>query len=75
MGFTAHRKSVTVWDKGFGMFTYQFEFYPNNHFQRMIDPNSYPLVYNVGEKVYMEIDASSTVNNRDFCGVLQSFAI
>lgn len=45
------------------MFTYQFEFYPNNHFQRMIDPNSYPLQYNVGEKVYMEIDASSTVNN------------
>lgn len=48
------------------MFTYQFEFYPNNHFQRMIDPNSYPLQYNVGEKVYMEIDASSTVNNTKF---------
>ncbi|KAL3992572.1 Bax inhibitor 1 [Sarotherodon galilaeus] len=52
-GFTAHRKNVS------------FEFYPNNHFQRMIDPNSYPLEYDVGEKIYMEIDASSTVNNTE----------
>ncbi|XP_030612291.1 CUB and zona pellucida-like domain-containing protein 1 isoform X2 [Archocentrus centrarchus] len=65
LGFTAHRKSVEVWDKGFGKFTYQFEFYPNNQFQNMIDPNSYPLEYDVGQKIYMEIDASTMVNDTE----------
>ncbi|KAM9318551.1 ZP domain-containing protein-like [Pholidichthys leucotaenia] len=65
LGFSAHRKNVTVWDKGFGTFTYQFEFYPDNQFRTMIDPSSYPLEYDVGDKIYMEIDASSTVNNTE----------
>ncbi|KAM9317904.1 ZP domain-containing protein-like [Pholidichthys leucotaenia] len=65
LGFSAHRKNVTVWDKGFGTFTYQFEFYPNNQFRTMIDPSSYPLEYDVGDKIYMEIDASSTFNNTE----------
>ncbi|KAM9317903.1 uncharacterized protein KZ484_022334 [Pholidichthys leucotaenia] len=65
LGFSAHRKNVTVSDKGFGKFTYQFEFYPNNQFRTMIDPSSYPLMYDVGDKIYMEIDASSTVNNTE----------
>ncbi|TDH17486.1 hypothetical protein EPR50_G00008900 [Perca flavescens] len=43
LGFTAHRRNVTVWEKGFGTFTYQFEFYPNAQFQTQIDPNDYPL--------------------------------
>ncbi|XP_067447907.1 uncharacterized protein [Thunnus thynnus] len=65
LGFTAHRKNVTVWEKGFGTFTYQFEFYQTNQFQTMIDPNSYPLEYDVGSRVYMEIDASSSVNGTE----------
>ncbi|XP_024118953.1 uncharacterized protein LOC112140284 [Oryzias melastigma] len=71
VGFTAHRKNVTVWERGFGTFTYQFEFYPDSQFQTMIDPNSYPLEYDLGSKIYMEIDASSSVNNTvmfvEFC--------
>ena len=65
LGFTAHRKNVTVWEKGFGTFTYQFEFYQTNQFRTMINPNSYPLEYDVGSRVYMEIEASSSVNNTE----------
>uniref|UniRef100_A0A3P9J5Y4 ZP domain-containing protein n=1 Tax=Oryzias latipes TaxID=8090 RepID=A0A3P9J5Y4_ORYLA len=65
VGFTAHRKNVTVWERGFGTFTYQFEFYPDNQYQAMIDPNSYPLEYELGSKIYMEIEASSSLNNTE----------
>lgn len=65
LGFIAHREKVTVWDKGLGQFTYGFEFYPNQQFQVMIDPRSYPLEYNVGEQIYMEIEATTTVNNTE----------
>lgn len=65
LGYTAHRKSITVWEKGFGTFTYQFEFFPDNQFQTMIDPNSYPLKYDVGSRIYMQIDATSSANNTE----------
>nr|XP_019961834.1 PREDICTED: ZP domain-containing protein-like isoform X2 [Paralichthys olivaceus] len=65
LSFVVHRKSITVWEKGFGTFTYQFEFYPNNLFQTMIDPNSYPLVYEIGDRIYMKIEATSSLNNTE----------
>ncbi|XP_028256888.1 uncharacterized protein LOC114432951 isoform X2 [Parambassis ranga] len=65
LGFTAHRKSVTVWEKGLGTFTYQFEFYPTEQFQTMINPRAYPLEYEVGQRIYMEIEATSSLNNTE----------
>lgn len=65
LGFTAHRKNITVWEKGFGTLTYGFEFYPDEQFRNMIDPNSYPLVYEIGDRIYMQIEATSSVNNTE----------
>ncbi|XP_053186205.1 CUB and zona pellucida-like domain-containing protein 1 [Scomber japonicus] len=65
LGFTAHRTNVTVWEKGFGTFTYQFEFFEANNFQTMMDQNSYPLEYDIGSRIYMEMEASSSVNNTE----------
>ncbi|CAG5849794.1 unnamed protein product [Menidia menidia] len=65
LGFTAHRKNVTVWERGFGTLTYQFEFYPDTQFRSMIDPNSYPLEYDVGERINMQIEASTSLNNTE----------
>ncbi|KAM9766063.1 uncharacterized protein ACNS7B_003659 [Menidia menidia] len=65
LGFTAHRMNVTVWERGFGSFTYQFEFYPDNQFGAMIDPNLYPLEYDLGSRIYMQIEASTSVNNTE----------
>ncbi|KAM7014991.1 uncharacterized protein LKV04_013129 [Tautogolabrus adspersus] len=63
--FTAHRNSTTVWEKGFGKFMYQFEFYPDAQFQTMIDPHYYPLEYDLGSRIYMQIEASSSLNNTE----------
>ncbi|XP_023257438.1 uncharacterized protein LOC111651662 [Seriola lalandi dorsalis] len=65
LGFTAHRENVTVWERGFGTFTYDFEFYPDNQYQTRIDPNSYPLEYDIGSKIYMQLEATSSVNNTE----------
>ncbi|KAE8297757.1 hypothetical protein D5F01_LYC04398 [Larimichthys crocea] len=65
LGFTAHRKNVTVWDKGFGTFTYNFEFYPNDQYQTRIDPILYPLEYDLGNRMYIQIFAETLVNNTD----------
>jgi len=65
LGFTVHRDNLTVVEKGFGTFTYNFEFYPDNFFGTRFDPSSYPLEYDVGEKIYMQIEATSSVNNTE----------
>ncbi|XP_077375412.1 uncharacterized protein LOC144017570 [Festucalex cinctus] len=63
--FIGHRKNITVWEKGFGTFTYQFEFYPNNEFEIMYSPTLYPLVYTLGRRIYMKIEASSSINSTE----------
>ncbi|XP_071346039.1 uncharacterized protein [Trachinotus anak] len=65
LGFTAHRENITVWEKGLGTFTYEFEFYPDNQYQSSIDPDSYPLEYDIGSRIYMQIEATSSVNNTE----------
>ncbi|XP_036952453.1 CUB and zona pellucida-like domain-containing protein 1 isoform X2 [Acanthopagrus latus] len=63
--FTVHRPNVTVWEKGYGKFTYGFEFYPDSTFRTMVDPNLYPLEYEIGSRVFMQIEATSSINNTE----------
>ncbi|XP_031668267.1 uncharacterized protein LOC116359573 [Oncorhynchus kisutch] len=65
LGFTAHRDSITVVEKGFGTFTYQFEFYQTSQFANMVDPRDYPLDVEVKQMIYMDIEAVSTVNSTE----------
>ena len=65
LSFSAHRDIMTVKEKGFGIFTYQFEFFQSQRFASMKDPHSYPLEYDVGDKIYMQIEATSSVNNTE----------
>ncbi|KAG8001107.1 ZP domain-containing protein [Nibea albiflora] len=69
LGFTAHRNNITVWEKGFGTFTYNFEFFPDTQYQTMIDPNSYPLECNVDST----IQTYSTTNKRQFRFSMEAF--
>ncbi|KAM8877284.1 uncharacterized protein ACB058_003226 [Synchiropus picturatus] len=64
LGFKTHRKNVTVWEKGFGTFTYGFEFY-NSTYGAMISPSLYPVEVNIGSQIYMQIEASSSVRNTE----------
>ena len=61
LGFTVHRDNVTVMEKGFGTFTYEFEFYPTNQFDTAIDPSSYPLEYEIKSRIFMQIEATSSL--------------
>ncbi|XP_054872662.1 uncharacterized protein LOC111586935 [Amphiprion ocellaris] len=63
--FSVHRKNVTVWEKGMGTFTYGFEFYEDNSYRAMINPNSYPLEVEIGTELYMKIEATSSINNTE----------
>ncbi|KAJ3593171.1 hypothetical protein NHX12_005507 [Muraenolepis orangiensis] len=63
--FTVHRDNFTLTERGFGEFTYNFEFYPDNLFGTMVNPSLYPLVYDIGDKIYMQIKAISSVNNTE----------
>ncbi|XP_055771743.1 CUB and zona pellucida-like domain-containing protein 1, partial [Salvelinus fontinalis] len=65
LGFSAHRDNITVVEKGFGTFTYQFEFYQTSQFTDMVDPRDYPLDVVVKQMIYMDIEAVSTVNNTE----------
>lgn len=65
LAFRVHRDNVTVVEKGFGTFTYSFEFYTNSQFQTMEDPSSYPLEYEIGTRIYLQIEATTTVNNTE----------
>ncbi|XP_050953720.1 CUB and zona pellucida-like domain-containing protein 1 [Labeo rohita] len=63
--FDAHRPAVNFTERGFGSFSYQFEFFQSDSFGNIIDPSSYPLEYSVGQPIYMEIAPVSVVQNTE----------
>ncbi|XP_048024074.1 zona pellucida sperm-binding protein 2-like [Megalobrama amblycephala] len=63
--FDTHRPPVIFSEKGFGTFNYQFEFYSSGNFNNRMDPKSYPLEYNVGDKIYMQIEPVTPVPNTE----------
>uniref|UniRef100_A0A4W5NMC2 ZP domain-containing protein n=1 Tax=Hucho hucho TaxID=62062 RepID=A0A4W5NMC2_9TELE len=65
LGFSTHRESITVVEKGFGTFTYQFEFYQTSEFTSVVNPRDYPLDVVVKQMIYMDIEATTTVNNTE----------
>lgn len=65
LAFRIHRDNVTVMERGFGTFTFGFEFYSSNQFRSMMDPNLYPLEYEIGSRIFMQIEATTTVSNTE----------
>lgn len=63
--FDVHRPSLSFAQKGFGTFTYQFEFFQSDQFAQMKDPNTYPLQFNLGDMMYMQIEAICSVPNTE----------
>ncbi|XP_041918017.1 uncharacterized protein LOC121682080 [Alosa sapidissima] len=63
--FDTHRGPYVFIQKGFGTFSYQFEFFRSSQFQYRRDPKSYPLEYGLGERMYMQIEGISSVNNTE----------
>ncbi|XP_073686421.1 uncharacterized protein [Garra rufa] len=63
--FDAHRPAVNFTERGFGSFSYEFEFYQSGGFRNIRDPNSYPLEYSVGQSIFMEIAPVNVVQNTE----------
>ncbi|XP_051953227.1 CUB and zona pellucida-like domain-containing protein 1 [Xyrauchen texanus] len=63
--FDTHRPGINFFEKGFGSFSYQFEFYDSASFYNKRDPNSYPLEYDVGQMIYMQIEPVTPVQNTE----------
>ncbi|KAF4096106.1 hypothetical protein G5714_023709 [Onychostoma macrolepis] len=63
--FDAHRPAINITERGFGSFSYQFEFYQSDSFRSIRNSNTYPLEYKVGEKIYMEIAPVNVVQNTE----------
>ncbi|XP_054476859.1 ZP domain-containing protein-like [Anoplopoma fimbria] len=61
LSFRAHRMNVEVVEKGFGRFKYQFEFYPNRKYISPYNPDSYPLQCELKSRIYMQIEAISSM--------------
>ncbi|XP_031416564.1 ZP domain-containing protein-like [Clupea harengus] len=64
LSYIAHRPSLTFTKEGFGTFTYQFEFFQSQAFTQQ-DAKSYPLEFDVGDMMYMQIESISSVPNTE----------
>ncbi|XP_065113928.1 uncharacterized protein [Paramisgurnus dabryanus] len=65
MEFDTRRPGINFTEIGFGSFSYEFEFYQSANFYNEIDPNSYPLEYDLGEMIYMQIEPITPVRNTE----------
>uniref|UniRef100_W5M9C5 ZP domain-containing protein n=1 Tax=Lepisosteus oculatus TaxID=7918 RepID=W5M9C5_LEPOC len=61
--FKARRIPYVFTESGFGRFTYQFEFFSSNLYNRMIDSRSYPVTAELRDMLYMDIVATSSLPN------------
>ncbi|XP_051969881.1 CUB and zona pellucida-like domain-containing protein 1 [Xyrauchen texanus] len=63
--FDARRPAINFTERGFGSFSYQFDFYQSSSFFNRKSPNSYPLEYDVGDTIYMKIEPVNLVPNTE----------
>ncbi|XP_059420457.1 glycosyltransferase-like protein gnt13 [Carassius carassius] len=63
--FDTHRPPIIISEKGFGTFNYQFEFYVSENFHTSRGSESYPLEYDMGDKIYMKIEPVTPVLNTE----------
>ncbi|XP_051512461.1 uncharacterized protein LOC127416906 [Myxocyprinus asiaticus] len=63
--FTAQRHMTTITEKGFGTLTYRFGLYETADYTLKMDPNTYPVEYELGQMIYMEIESQSSINNTE----------
>ncbi|KAJ7997496.1 hypothetical protein DPEC_G00229630 [Dallia pectoralis] len=63
--FLVHKIPYIFREKGFGKFTYQFEFFHNSLYNSLVDPASYPVEVDLKEMIYMEITSTTSISNTE----------
>nr|XP_033934709.1 CUB and zona pellucida-like domain-containing protein 1 [Pseudochaenichthys georgianus] len=64
LGFT-HKNPYSFQDKGFGAFTFQFEFFETQRFQTQVDSNVYPVEVYLKQRMFMQIEATTSIPNTE----------
>ncbi|XP_037615104.1 uncharacterized protein LOC119481861 isoform X2 [Sebastes umbrosus] len=62
LGFT-HKNPYAFKEKGFGTFSFQFEFFESQRFRRQIDASTYPVDVDLKQKMFMQIEATTSIPN------------
>lgn len=64
LGFT-HKNPYAFAERGFGSFTYQFEFYESQLFRKPINASTYPVEVNLKQMMFMQIEAATSIPNTE----------
>lgn len=64
LGFT-HKNPYAFEEKGFGSFSFRFEFYESQRFRKLIDADTYPVEVNLKEMMFMQIEATTSIPNTE----------
>ncbi|XP_034714336.1 uncharacterized protein LOC117935848 [Etheostoma cragini] len=62
LGFT-HKNPYVFTEKGFGAFTFQFEFFQSPRFRKQINSSTYPVEVYLKQMIFMQIEATSSIPN------------
>ncbi|XP_029000936.1 uncharacterized protein LOC114852587 [Betta splendens] len=58
-----HKNPYAFTDQGFGTFSFQFEFFESQRFLRLINDSRYPVEVDVGQMMFMQIEAATSIPN------------
>lgn len=60
LGFR-HRNPYAFNERGFGAFTFQFEFYESHLFRQQVNASRYPVDVYLKQMMYMQIESTSSI--------------
>ncbi|XP_073319980.1 CUB and zona pellucida-like domain-containing protein 1 [Pagrus major] len=64
LGFT-HKNPYAFTEKGFGAFTFQFEFFESERFRRQVSSSTYPVEVYLKQMMFMQIEATTSIPNTE----------
>lgn len=64
LGFR-HKNPYAFKEKGFGAFTFQFEFFESQRFRTQVDASSYPVEVYLKQMIFMQIEATTSIPNTE----------
>ncbi|XP_028298527.1 uncharacterized protein LOC114460857 [Gouania willdenowi] len=60
LGFK-HKNPYAFKERGFGSFSFQFEFFQSQLFRQQVDASTYPVEVNLNQMMFMQIEATSSM--------------
>ncbi|XP_023257437.1 CUB and zona pellucida-like domain-containing protein 1 [Seriola lalandi dorsalis] len=60
-----HKNPYAFSERGFGAFTFQFEFFQSQRFRNQIDAGTYPVEVYLKQMIFMQIEATTSIPNTE----------